>query len=158
MLMHGARPQLTTVPDSPEAAAPNSSPISRHPDRTDRESHQESNREYREAFGIRIRLARTARRLTQDELAARAGVTRNYISAIERGKQNVDLVRLRQIADAFEVSLPALVADDVDLISLVLFANARSSDRVPAPLEGSAPPAAEASHDDANTGSRPTDR
>ena len=93
-----------------------SPPISeRRQGRTERE-----NEEYQEAFGIRIRLVRTARRLTQDDLAVRAGVTRNYVSSIERGKQSIDLVRLRRIADALDVPLPSLVADDVDLIALVL--------------------------------------
>ena len=73
---------------------------------------ERDDRQYREAFGLRIRLLRTAQRLTQDQLAARASVTRNYVSAIERGRQGIDLLRLRQLADALKVPLPALVTDD----------------------------------------------
>ena len=80
---------------------------------------ERTNEEYRKAFGLRIRLLRTARRLSQQQLADRAGLTRNYVSAIERGTQTIDLIRLHQLADALNVPLPALVSDDLDPISLV---------------------------------------
>jgi transcriptional regulator with XRE-family HTH domain len=48
---------------------------------------------------------------SQDELAADAGVTRNFVSAIERGAQGLDAVRLRRLAAAMGVSLADLLAD-----------------------------------------------
>ena len=66
---------------------------------------------YRRAVGKRIRVWRVVNDLSQDELAARAGVTRNFVSAIERGAQGLDAVRLRRLAAAMGVGLAELLAD-----------------------------------------------
>src|SRR5215213_9502775 len=42
-------------------------------------------RAYRRAVGMRIRVWRVVHDRSQDQLAAEAGVTRNFVSAIERG-------------------------------------------------------------------------
>jgi DNA-binding XRE family transcriptional regulator len=60
--------------------------------------------EYRRQIGRRARLARIALDLTQDEVAIRAGLTRNYVSATERGAQGLDIWRLRWLAVALAVN------------------------------------------------------
>lgn len=67
--------------------------------------------DYRRGVGKRIRVWRVVHDLSQDELARRAGVTRNFVSAIERGAQGLDAVRLRRLAAAMEVDLAELLAD-----------------------------------------------
>lgn len=63
---------------------------------------------FRAELGWRLRKLRTwDDDLSQDELAARAGVTRNFISAIERGAQGLDARRLLRIADALGVPMSA---------------------------------------------------
>jgi transcriptional regulator with XRE-family HTH domain len=66
---------------------------------------------YRRAVGKRIRVWRVLNERSQDELAAEAGVTRNFVSAIERGAQGLDAVRLRRLALAMDMSLGELLAD-----------------------------------------------
>ena len=66
---------------------------------------------YRRAVGKRIRVWRALHERSQDELAAEAGVTRNFVSAIERGAQGLDAVRLRRLALAMDMSLGELLAD-----------------------------------------------
>ena len=66
---------------------------------------------YRRAVGKRIRVWRVMHERSQDELAAEAGVTRNFVSAIERGAQGLDAVRLRRLARAMNISLGDLLAD-----------------------------------------------
>jgi len=66
---------------------------------------------YRRAVGKRIRVWRVLHERSQDELAAEAGVTRNFVSAIERGAQGLDAVRLRRLAVAMDMSLGELLAD-----------------------------------------------
>ena len=68
-----------------------------------------SAQEYRAQVGRRVRLARIGRDFTQDEVAQRAEVTRNFVSAIERGVQGVDAWRLDKLADALGVSLSWLL-------------------------------------------------
>lgn len=66
---------------------------------------------YRRAVGKRIRVWRVLNERSQDELAAEAGVTRNFVSAIERGAQGLDAVRLRRLAQAMDMSLAELLAE-----------------------------------------------
>jgi transcriptional regulator with XRE-family HTH domain len=66
---------------------------------------------YRRAVGKRIRVWRVVNDRSQDELAAEAGVTRNFISAIERGAQGLDAVRLRRLAGVMDMSLGQLLAE-----------------------------------------------
>lgn len=63
-----------------------------------------SDEEYRAQIGRRARLVRVGRDLSQDEVAAVTGVTRNFVSAVERGAQGLDAWRLRQLAGALGVS------------------------------------------------------
>ena len=56
-------------------------------------------------FGRRIRELRRARGLSQEELAFRAGLHRTYVSSAERGKRNVALVNLEQLAKALGVQI-----------------------------------------------------
>jgi transcriptional regulator with XRE-family HTH domain len=66
---------------------------------------------YRRAVGKRIRVWRVVNERSQDELATEAGVTRNFVSAIERGAQGLDAVRLRRLAAAMDMTLAELLAD-----------------------------------------------
>lgn len=64
-------------------------------------------------IGERIRDERQKKRLTQDELASRVGLKRASITNVERGRQQILVHTLLQIADSLETS-PArfLVAFD----------------------------------------------
>lgn len=57
-----------------------------------------------EAFGRAIRQARKDRKVSQEELAARADLHRNYIGLIERGERNASIKTLIQIARALQLS------------------------------------------------------
>jgi len=57
-----------------------------------------------QTFGSKVRAQRTAKGWNQRELAERIGVGRNWVSAIESGRQNVSLQTLRKFADALSVA------------------------------------------------------
>ena len=59
-------------------------------------------------FGARLREVRRARQLSQEALAAAAGLDRTYISSCERGKRNIGLVNIFRIASALGVA-PAVL-------------------------------------------------
>lgn len=61
-------------------------------------------------FGETLRLWRLERGWTQEALARRAGISRPNLSAIERGRREVNLRTLRALAAALEVR-PGLLAD-----------------------------------------------
>jgi transcriptional regulator with XRE-family HTH domain len=61
------------------------------------------------AIGATIRLLREKAELSQERLAERAGITYQYLSAIENGKENFTIGILEGLAAGLSVSLPALV-------------------------------------------------
>ena len=52
------------------------------------------------AFGDRVRELRKEAALSQEQLAARAGLHRTYIGMIERGEKNITLMNILKIAMA----------------------------------------------------------
>lgn len=59
-------------------------------------------------FGKKIQQLRVGKGMSQEDLAARSGLHRTYISSIERGQRNPSLVNLHKLADALELSLSRL--------------------------------------------------
>ena len=60
-------------------------------------------------FGKQLRALRLQRDLSQEALAAKAGLHRTYISLIERGKQSVTLDSMEKLAGALGVSVKKLM-------------------------------------------------
>lgn len=63
----------------------------------------------REQFGRVLREARSAKGLTQEELAFRAGMSVPYLSDIERGRSSPSLTMLVDLAIALDMHLAELV-------------------------------------------------
>lgn len=70
-------------------------------------------------FGRAVKLCRNAKRMTQGDLAARAGMTTSYLSLIERNQRDPNLSVAERISDALNVPL-----------SIMLFIGLESKDRV----------------------------
>lgn len=62
-------------------------------------------------IGIVVRQLREATGLSQEELAEQAGLHRTYISLVERGRRNITVDALSQIAEALGVYPSRLIAD-----------------------------------------------
>ena len=56
-------------------------------------------------IGRRVRALRTELGISQEELAARAGLHRNYVGSVERGERDIGIVALTRLATAFGISL-----------------------------------------------------
>ena len=57
------------------------------------------------AFGVAVRHLREKRGLSQEKFAAAAGLSRTYMSEIERGVTVVSLATVRKLAHAFQTFL-----------------------------------------------------
>ena len=65
------------------------------------------------AIGKRVQKRRTAKKISQAELAKKISVTSPHISNIERGKTKVSLPTLMEIARALNTTLDDLVCDSL---------------------------------------------
>ncbi len=54
-------------------------------------------------LGVNVRKLRLAAGLTQEQLAAEAGMERSYVSDLERGTRNPSVTALGRLAEALEV-------------------------------------------------------
>lgn len=68
-------------------------------------------KELRRTVGRRLRLARRAAELTQEQVATAAGVSRSMVALIEQGAHGVDVYRLRRMAAAAGTSITELFAE-----------------------------------------------
>ena len=64
--------------------------------------------------GARLRSARVRQGLTQGRLGEMVGLHRTYVGELERGKRNVGLRTLADLAAALEVELPDLLPETSD--------------------------------------------
>lgn len=67
-----------------------------------------------EKLGARIRYFRTVARLSQGELAHAAQLTNGYLSDVERGKVNISITNVSQLADALGVPMSVLLDFDAE--------------------------------------------
>ncbi|MBX3268336.1 MAG: helix-turn-helix transcriptional regulator [Acidobacteria bacterium] len=67
------------------------------------------NKKLLKQFGDRIRRLRTARGLTQEQLAELTGFHRTYIGMIERGERNLSLTNIATFADTLELRISELL-------------------------------------------------
>jgi transcriptional regulator with XRE-family HTH domain len=57
----------------------------------------------RSLFGKRLRELRCQRGFTQEELAHRAHLHRNYVGGVERGERNISLINIVELAHALSI-------------------------------------------------------
>jgi len=57
------------------------------------------------AFGKRVKEERLKVGISQEELAARAGVHRTYIGMVERAEKNITLINIEKIAKALNITI-----------------------------------------------------
>lgn len=100
---------------------------------------------WREVLGARLRRLRKLRGLTLTELAAKSGVSAQYLSEVERGRKEPSSEMIAAITGALGLTLVQLtshVADELQRTSFSsrLSAQSRSVAAPPAPLSSSSTP------------------
>ena len=81
--------------------------------------------DYLKLVGERVREARARRGMTRKILARDSGVSERYLAQLETGQGNISILLLRQIADALDIPVEALVLEGaeppVDLVHMTEF-------------------------------------
>jgi len=67
------------------------------------------NKEELNKLGKLIRSKRISRGFTQNELAIKSGVNKNYIGMLERGERNSSYLSLKKIADGLGLTIYELL-------------------------------------------------
>ena len=67
--------------------------------------------EFSDAFALVLQRHRTAKKLSRQSLAQRAGLHQTYIGLLERGLRNPSLDAANAIAEALDVPFAQLVAE-----------------------------------------------
>jgi transcriptional regulator with XRE-family HTH domain len=83
--------------------------------------------------GDRIREIREARKLTQDQLAAKAGISKGFLSDVETGKRNISSANLLMIANVLNASIEYLLRGSLETQVLL-----REDVTIPAELSAAA--------------------
>ena len=52
----------------------------------------------RQRFAVNLKMARLTRGFSQEELAARAGLHRNYVGSVERNEKNISIDSMERLA------------------------------------------------------------
>jgi transcriptional regulator with XRE-family HTH domain len=93
-------------------------------------------------IGTRVRVSRDLAGLTQTELATRSGVSRSYITRIERGTVEATISTLARLAEALGVTMSQLIGDgavrqrpEAAAVRLLEFAVTQTRG-VPVPVKG----------------------
>ncbi len=60
-------------------------------------------------FGSKLRKVRLRKKLSQEELASRSGLHRNYVGSVERGERNISLINIDKLALALGVPMARLL-------------------------------------------------
>jgi transcriptional regulator with XRE-family HTH domain len=63
-------------------------------------------------FGEKVREIRKEKELSQEELAYKADLHRTYIGMIERAEKNITLINIEKIANALEIEIKELLANN----------------------------------------------
>ena len=62
-------------------------------------------------FSRNLRAARLNAGFSQEEMAARAGLHRNYVGSVERGERNISIDNMEKLANSLSVQLIDLLRE-----------------------------------------------
>jgi transcriptional regulator with XRE-family HTH domain len=71
--------------------------------------------EYLKKIGLKLKIIRSLRGLSQDDIVDKLDVDKSYYSKVERGLSNPSLLYLKHIAEIIDVNLKDLVDENINL-------------------------------------------
>ena len=74
-----------------------------------------TNEEYLQRLGIKLKILRNIKKLSQDDIPNDVNIDKSYYSKVERGLTNPTIVYLRNLAQILEVELNELVDEHINI-------------------------------------------
>jgi transcriptional regulator with XRE-family HTH domain len=84
------------------------------------ENKDQRNQALQKSFGKRVRYLRLKSGLSQEKLAFKCEIHRNYLGSVERGERNIALRNIYAIACALGVTLPELLDFEIDVPTVAI--------------------------------------
>ena len=72
-------------------------------------------REFLKKIGIKLKVLRSLKGFSQDDIANRLDIDKSYYSKVERGLTNPTLLYLKNLSEVLEVRLDELVTTEIKL-------------------------------------------
>ncbi len=82
-----------------------------------RDRREKSGQEVLARIGARLRAARVERKLTLEQVASAAGLTKGFLSQLERGESSASIASLLALCSVLDVSIAALLDDAAGTIA-----------------------------------------
>ena len=71
-----------------------------------------SNKELRDVIGRNLRMIRTERKMTREQIAEAVGVSTTFYANLETGNKMMSVTTLKKVADALDVSTDSILYED----------------------------------------------
>lgn len=71
-------------------------------------------KEYLQRLGLKIKILRTVKKLSQDDVVNLLNIDKSYYSKLERGLTNPSLLYLRRLSDVFGIEVSELLKADMN--------------------------------------------
>ena len=71
--------------------------------------------EYLKKIGMKLKLLRSLKGFSQDDIASKLNIDKSYYSKVERGCTNPTLLYLRHLSEIFEIPISDLVDSKINL-------------------------------------------
>ena len=76
-----------------------------------------NNQEYLKALGLKIKVLRTVKEISQDDISNALGVDKSYFSKLERGMANPTITYLRSLASYFGMEVKDFLDVNISFIN-----------------------------------------
>ncbi len=73
------------------------------------------NKEFLKKLGLKLKVFRSLKGLSQDDVASKLNIDKSYYSKVERGLTNPTILYLKELAEIFEVKLEELVTSELKI-------------------------------------------
>lgn len=71
--------------------------------------------DYLQRLGLKIKILRTVKKLSQDDVVNLLNIDKSYYSKLERGLTNPTLLYLRRLSGVLEIDLSELIKADINI-------------------------------------------
>ena len=74
-----------------------------------------NNKEFLKKIGLKLKVIRSIKGMSQDDIVNKVDIDKSYYSKVERGLANPSLIYMKNLADIFDVKLEDLINININM-------------------------------------------